>query len=135
MSLACSKSVTIRTHPLLATGLLVFGRVSGPAGNRFFWMAFGLCTEILTNRLQGAWAYRLERITLRPAQSVRFVAETFNVCLVRAASLEALHQAAQGRLGVGPSEHMKVCRHDPHFEHVSAFLASDAPEIVTEEGC
>jgi len=46
-----------------------------------------------------------------------------------------LHETAQVRLGVGPSEHMKVRRHDPHFEHVSAFLASDAPEIVAEEGC
>ncbi|HYS61306.1 MAG TPA: hypothetical protein VEM27_11995 [Gemmatimonadales bacterium] len=42
-----SKPGAIRTHPLLATGLLVFGRVSRPAGNHVLWMALGLRAEIL----------------------------------------------------------------------------------------
>jgi hypothetical protein len=59
------------------------------------------------------------------------VAETLDVCLVRAASLKALHQTAQVRLGVGPNQQVEVRRHYPHLEHVSPLLASDAPEIVT----
>src|SRR5438046_10501045 len=42
-----SKRGAIGPNPLLATGLLVFGRVSCPVGNRLFGMALGLRAEIL----------------------------------------------------------------------------------------
>src|SRR2546425_9213658 len=130
-----SKLGTIGTHPLFASGLLVFGRISGAARNRLVWMALGLCAEILPNRLQGTRAYGLQRVALRPSQSIHAVAEALDVRLVCTASLEPLHETAQVRLGGGPNQQVEVRRHDPHFEHVSAFLASDAPEIVTEERC
>src|SRR3989442_2035177 len=128
-----SKLGAIGTHPLLTTGLFVFGRVPGPAGNRVLRMALGLRAEILPDSVQRTRAHRLERIALRPSQSLRSVAETFDVCMVCATSLEALHQAAQVRLGVGPNQQVKVSRHYPHLEHVSPLLASDAPELATHE--
>src|SRR5437867_4029963 len=129
-----SKRGTIGPHPLLATGLLVFGRVSCPAGNRLFGMALGLRAEILPDGVQGTRAHRLERVALRPSQSVHSVAEALDVRLVCATSLEALHQSAQVREGVGPSQQVEVRCYHADLEHVSPFLASDAPEIVTEEG-
>ena len=128
-----SKLCTIGTHPLLTSGLFVYGRVPSPAGNRVLWMALGLRAEILPDSVQGTRAHRLERVAFRPSQSVRSVAETLDVCLVRAASLEALHQTAQVRLGVGPNQQVEVRRYHAYLEYMSPLLASDAPEIATQE--
>jgi hypothetical protein len=62
------------------------------------------------------------------------LAETLDVRLVRAASLEPLHETAQVRLGIGPNQQVEVRRHHAYLKHVSALLASNAPEIVAEEG-
>src|SRR2546425_12547918 len=128
-----SKLGTIGTHPLFASGLLVFGRISGAARNRLVWMALGLCAEILPNRLQGTRAYGLQRVALRPSQSIHAVAEALDVRLVCATSLEPLHQTAQVRQGVGPNQQVEVRCYHADLEHVSSLLASDVPQIATQE--
>src|SRR5438128_379101 len=128
-----SKLCTIGAHQLLTSGLFVFGRVPSPAGNRVLWMALGLRAEILTDCVQPSRAHCLQRVAPCPSQSVRSVAETLDVCLVRAASLEPLHETAQVRLGVGPNQQVEVRRYYAYLEHVSPLLASDVPQIATQE--
>jgi len=76
-------------------------------------------------------AYGLDRVPFCPSQSVCVVTETLDVCLVRAPSLEALHQAAQVCLRIGPNQQVEVRCRQSYFEHMGLLLASDVPEVPT----